>query len=98
MVESGFKRVTKVLTNLNWLHESGNVVKLIKKQKLFITRGHKYTGVFSFPATALRALHRKMLQEGYHIPNEDMFRQCAFVLEVKGMRLPDGTWIKFEDV
>lgn len=93
---ASFTKITKVLSDLKWLHESGIEVKVIKKQKLFLTRGHKYTGVFSFPATALRALHRKMLQEGYNIPNEDVFRQCAFVLEVKGVKLPDGTWIRFE--
>ena len=94
MVES-VKRVTKSLSDDKWLFEGGSSVNILKKQKLFLTRGHKYTGVFSFPAAVLRTLHRRMLREGMNIDLES-FRKLAFVLEVKGMRGPDGVWIEFK--
>ena len=93
MVES-VKRVTKGIDNDKWLFESDRYVEILKKQKLFLTRGHKHTGVFSFPAGVLKTLHRRLLREGYSISLEE-FRKQTFVLEVKGMKIGEE-WIRFE--
>lgn len=81
---------------MKWLYEDGIEVKLPKKQHLFLTRGTRLTRHFSFPAAVLRTLHRKLLQQGYSVSEEEL-KVCPFVLDVKGLRLPDGTWIKFEE-
>ena len=98
MVKSGGIKTTREISPgfMKWLFEDGEVVKLPKKQHLFLTRGTKLTRHFSFPAAVLRTLHRKLLQKEYSITEEEL-KTCAFVLDVKGLRLPDGTWIKFEE-
>ena len=94
MVE-GLKRVTKSIEDDKWLFELDKHVGILKKQKLFLTRGHKYTGVFSFPAGVLKTLHRRLLREGYSISIEE-FRKQTFVLEVKGMKIGEE-WIRFDE-
>ena len=79
---------------MNWLFEDGKVVKLLKKQHLFLTRGTRLTRHFTFPAAVLRTLHKKLLVAGYSITEEEM-KICPFVFDVKGMQMPDGFWIKF---
>jgi len=81
---------------MKWLFENGTIVKLLKKQHLFLTRGTKLTRHFSFPAAVLRTLHKKLLIAGYSI-SEEQLKVCPFVFDVKGVRLPDGKWIKFEE-
>jgi len=81
---------------MKWMFEDGEVVKLLKKQHLFMTRGSKHIWAFSFPTGILRPLHRKLLQAGYSIDLPTL-KTCAFVLDVKGVRMPDGTWIRFEE-
>lgn len=82
--------------HMKWLFEDGRVVKLLKKQHLFLTRGTKHTRHFSFPKAVLVTLHRKLLIAGYSITEEEM-KVCPFVFDVKGMQMPDGKWIKFEE-
>ena len=94
MVES-VKRVTKAIASDTWLFEIGKRIPLLKKQKLFLTRGHKYTGVFSFPSGTLKVLYRRMLREGYSMSLEE-FRKQTFVLEVKGMKIGED-WISFSE-
>jgi hypothetical protein len=89
----GVKRVTKGIDSANWLYKIGKKIPLLNKQKLFLTRGHKYTGVFSFPSATLRTLHRRLLREGYSMPIEQ-FRKQTFVLEIKGMKI-ENEWIDF---
>jgi len=79
-----------------WVFEDGEIVKLHKKQHLFLTRGSKHIWAFSFPTGILRPLHKKLLQKGYSITLEQL-KTCAFVMDIRGMRLPDTTWIKFEE-
>lgn len=79
-----------------WLFEDGRSIKLLKKQHLFLTRGSKHIWAFSFPTGILRPLHKKLLQEGYSLTIEEL-KTCAFVLDVKGLRLPDGNWLKFDE-
>ena len=81
---------------MKWIFESGTIVKLLKKQHLFLTRGTRLTRHFSFPAAVLRTLHKKLLIAGYSISEEEM-KTCPFVFDVKGMQMPDGKWIKFEE-
>ncbi len=85
--------ITKAIDSDTWLFELGTKVDLLKKQKLFLTRGHKHTGVFSFPAAVLRTLHRRLLREGYSISLEQL-RTQPFVLEVKGVKIGEE-WINF---
>ena len=82
--------------SMNWMFEGGTVVKLKKKQHLFMTRGNNNVWAFTFPAGVIRPLHHKLLQLGYSISLQD-FKTCAFVLDVKGLRLKSGEWIKFEE-
>lgn len=93
MVE-GVKRVTKAIDSDSWLFEIGTKIGLLKKQRLFLTRGHKYTGVFSFPAAVLKTLHRRLLREGYSITLQEL-RKSTFVLELRGVKL-NNEWIDFE--
>lgn len=81
---------------MKWLFENGTVVKLRKKQHLFLARGTRHTRHFTFPAAVLTTLHRKLLQSGYSISEEEM-KTCPFVFDVKGMLMSDGKWIKFEE-
>jgi len=91
----GLKRVTKSLDNDEWLFERGINFPLIKKQRLFLTRGHKYTGVFSFPAAVLKTIHRQILRRGYHISLGEL-RKCTFVLEVRGLKI-GNEWLNFAE-
>jgi hypothetical protein len=91
----GIKRVTKGIENDKWLFELDKHIDVLKKQKLFLTRGHKYTGVFSFPAGVLKTLHRRLLREGYSISLEE-FRKQTFVLEVRGVQM-DNEWVRFDE-
>lgn len=79
-----------------WIFEDGKVLKLHKKQHLFLTRGTRLTRHFTFPAAVLRTVHKKLLQAGYSITEEEMKVQ-PFVFDIKGMQLKDGSWIKFEE-
>lgn len=81
---------------MRWLFEDGTEIKLPKKQHLFLSRGTRLTRHFSFPAALLTTLHRKLLQNGYSLTEEDM-KTCAFVLDIKGLRLPSGDWVKFNE-
>lgn len=92
------RRTTRVIDKdiSKWIFEDGKIVKLLKRQHLFLTRGSKHIWAFSFPTGILRPLHRKLLQEGYNITLQEL-KTCAFVLDVKGVRLPSGDWLKFEE-
>ena len=81
---------------MSWIFKGARKVGLLKKQHLFLTRGSKHIWAFSFPTGILRPLHKKLLQEGYNITIEDL-KTCAFILDVKGLRMPDGNWIEFEE-
>jgi len=76
--------------------EDADTVKLNKKLHYFLTRGSKDIWAFSFPTGILRPLHKKLLREGYIISLEDL-KTCAFVLDVKGLRMPDGKWLRFKE-
>ena len=90
----GVKEITRGLPSDTWLFEIGKKISVLKKQRLFLTRGHKYTGVFSFPAASLKTLHRRILREGYSITLEE-FRKCPFVLEARGVKIGEE-WINFD--
>ena len=79
-----------------WVYEDGQVIKLHKKQHMFLTRGSKHIWAFSFPTGILRPLHKKLLQKGLSINLEDL-KTCAFVMDIRGMRMPNGDWIRFEE-
>ena len=81
---------------MEWLFEKANIVKLLKKQHLFLTRGTRLTRHFTFPAAVLRTVHKKLLIAGYSLTEEDL-KVCPFVFDIKGVCLPDGKWIKFEE-
>lgn len=82
--------------DMSWIFETTNhVVKLLKRQHLFITRGTRHTRHFSFPKAVLVTIHRKLLQAGYSISEEEM-KVCPFIFDVKGMQMPNGDWIKFD--
>jgi len=94
------KNQAKVTREINprmmkWIFEDGEVVKLMRDQHLFLTRG---TGqwFFSFPAGILRVIQRKLLRNNYSISMDEL-KKCVFVLDVKGLRLPNNNWIKFEE-
>lgn len=91
------KKVTRSISPeyMKWLFEDGTIVKLLKDQHLFITRG---TGqwFFSFPAGVLKLLHRKLLRNDVPI-SMDQLKKCIFVMDLKGVKLPNGDWIKFEE-
>lgn len=91
-------KTTRPITSesMNWLFEGGTIIKLKKKQHLFLTRGSKHIWAFSFPSGVLRPLHHKLLQLGYNISLQD-FKTCAFVLDLRGVRLKNGDWLKFEE-
>ena len=91
-------KTTRPITTdtMNWLFEGGTVFKLKKKQHLFMTRGSKHIWAFSFPTGILRPLHHKLLQAGYNITLQDL-KTCAFVLDIRGLRMPNGNWLKFEE-
>lgn len=80
---------------MKWIFEDGEVVKLMKDQHLFLTRG---TGqwFFSFPAGILKVIQRKLLRNNISI-NMDDLKKCVFVMDIKGVRLPNMDWIKFEE-
>jgi len=73
--------------------EDGDKVKVNKNLHYFLTRGSRNIWAFSFPTGILRPLHKKLLREGYSLSLGDL-KTCAFVLDVKGLRMPDGTWIE----
>jgi len=91
------KKLTRSIETryMRWLFEDGEVVKLLKDQHLFLTRG---TGqwFFSFPAGVLKLLHRKLLRNGVSITMEEL-KKCTFVMDLKGMQLPNNKWIEFDE-
>jgi len=80
---------------MKWIFEDGEVVKLMKDQHLFLTRG---TGqwFFSFPAGMLRVIQRKLLRNNYSISMNEL-KKCVFVMDIRGMRLPNNDWIRFDE-